>query len=104
MEARELARLIRNRKAPKVLDVRSTFEYQGGHIPGAVHLPFWGALLHRRKLPDDKQAPLVITCEHGPRAEMAKAQLALLGYKNLDLLSGHMSGWRREGLKMEKGK
>ncbi|NIQ94838.1 MAG: rhodanese-like domain-containing protein [Desulfuromonadales bacterium] len=104
MKAKELARLIRNGKAPQVIDVRSTFEYKGGHIPGAVHMPFLGVLLRRNKLPQDKQAPLVVTCEHGPRAEVAKAQLRLFGYKNLALLSGHMAGWRREGLKLERGK
>lgn len=103
MKARELARRIRNRKAPRVIDVRSALEYRGGHIQGAVHVPFWGVLLQRGKLPEEKQAPLVVTCEQGPRAELARAQLSLLGYRNVELLSGHMSGWRREGLKVEKG-
>jgi rhodanese-related sulfurtransferase len=44
----------------------------------------------------------VITCEHGPRALMAKCLLAAYGYRHTTLLKGHMLGWRRAGLPEEK--
>lgn len=103
MEAKELARRIRSKQPPCVVDVRSRIEYRSGHIPGAVHLPFWKAAFKRTSLPDDKSARVVLTCEHGPRAQLAQATLRLAGYRNLDLLEGHMSGWRRIGLPLKKG-
>ena len=26
---------------PIIIDVRSEYEYQAGHIPAALHIPFW---------------------------------------------------------------
>lgn len=102
MKAKELARRIRSKESPCVVDVRSRIEYRSGHIPGAVHLPFWKAPLKRADLPEDKSARVVLTCEHGPRAQLALSFLRLAGYRNIELLDGHMSGWRRIGLPLKK--
>jgi hydroxyacylglutathione hydrolase len=102
MNAKELARRLNRKNPPAVIDVRSTPEYRSGHIPGAVHVPFWGLLLHKGRLPSDRQASLVVTCEHGPRAQLAAAQLGVLGYRQVELLDGHMAGWREAGRSTEK--
>lgn len=98
MQARDLAKKIRSGKGQCVLDVRSCFEFASGHIPEAVHAPFLKILLRRVGLPREKQSLIVLTCEHGPRAHLARTLLGLLGYRNLQLLDGHMVGWRRAGL------
>lgn len=102
MQPRELAKRIKTKQAPCVLDVRSGFEFDSGHIPGAVHAPMLKILLRRAALPRDRVAPIVITCEHGPRAQLAKSLLGLYGYRNLELLDGHMAAWRRAGLPLER--
>ncbi len=102
MEPRELAERIRSNRAPAVIDVRTGFEFRGGRIPGAINAPIWKILLRLAALPPDKEAELVVLCELGPRAMMAKALLALFGYRNVSLLAGHMAAWRRLGLPQEK--
>lgn len=102
MQARELLRRISLKESLVVIDVRSGFEFNSGHIPGAVHAPAWKILLKMAKLPQDKACELVVTCEHGPRAQLAHGLLAMYGYKNVTLLDGHMSAWRQAGLKMER--
>lgn len=102
MQAKELLKRIGSIKAPVVLDVRSNMEYRSGHIPGAVHAPNLKILFAMASLPTDKNTEIIITCEHGPRAQMAQGLLSMYGYKNTTLLNGHMSMWRRSGLKMEK--
>jgi rhodanese-related sulfurtransferase len=102
MEAQELARSLKSQAPPCVVDVRSGFEYRAGHIPGAIHAPGLKILLRLAPLPKGKQALLVVTCEHGPRAQLARSFLALAGYHNVELLGGHMHGWRRAGLPLEK--
>jgi rhodanese-related sulfurtransferase len=102
MQAQELARKLKSGGAPAVIDVRTGFEYDRGHIPGAIHAPTWKILLFLAKLPSDKNTEMVLTCEHGPRAQIAKGILGTLGYRNLDLLEGHMNGWRKAGLPTEK--
>ncbi|MDD2540428.1 MAG: rhodanese-like domain-containing protein [Desulfuromonadaceae bacterium] len=102
MQAKELVQRIKAKNPPTVVDVRSGYEFKSGHIPGAIHAPSWTILLKTANLPKDKNTELVVTCEHGPRAQMAQGLLGLYGYRNTSLLDGHMSGWRRAGLKTDK--
>lgn len=101
MQAKELAKRIKLKSSPPVVDVRSGFEYGSGHIPGAVHAPTWKILFKLAHLPKDMTAELVVTCEHGPRARMAQTLLNAYGFRNVVLLDGHMSGWRSAGLPVE---
>ena len=101
MKASELAQRINSNSAPVVIDARSGFEFKRGHIPGAIHASVVKILLKRARLPKNKDSELVITCEHGPRAMIAKRVLSILGYRNATLLDGHMLGWRRAGLPLE---
>ena len=102
MQPKELARRLKGNDGPVVLDVRMGIEYRGGHIPGALYAPTLRILTRRAGLPKDRQTPLVVTCEHGPRAKLACKVLGWLGYRQVELLDGHMAGWRRAGLPLEK--
>jgi hydroxyacylglutathione hydrolase len=102
MEPRELADRLALGQAPAVVDVRTGIEFRRGHIHGAIHAPIWKILLRLAPLPRDRQAELVVLCELGPRAMMARVLLRFFGYRNSTLLSGHMAGWRRSGLPQEK--
>ena len=102
MTAQELLKRIESKTAPVIIDARTGIEFKGGHIQGAIHAPFLKILLKRARLPEDKNSELVITCEHGPRAMMAKRLLAIYGYRNTTLLDGHMLGWRKAGLPSEE--
>lgn len=102
MQARELSKRIKSKNSPPVVDVRTGIEFSNGHIPGAIHAPTWKILLKLAKLPKDKSAELVVTCELGPRAQIAQALLNAYGYRNVTLLEGHMAGWRSAGLPLEK--
>ena len=84
-----------------VVDTRSRFEYRRGHVPGAVHVPFWTAPF--RRLPvTDRAAPVVAYCGHGPRAWMARLALRARGFGVVRLLDGHFARWRREGRRIER--
>ena len=72
MKANELLKRIEAKSAPVIIDARSGLEFNRGHIPGAIHAPVLKILLKRARLPEDKNSELVITCEHGPRALIAK--------------------------------
>ncbi len=98
----ELAKKIAARKAPAVIDVRTGFEFKKGHIPGAINAPIWKIMLRLAALPADKRTDMVVHCELGPRAVMAKTILDFMGYRNIALLDGHMAAWRRSGLPVEK--
>lgn len=102
VSAEALLALIEAGTPPMILDVRSRVEYQAGHVPGAVHAPFW-ASPQRVLIPGARAAePLVIYCGHGPRAQMAAAIFRCYGFSRVKLLDGHMSGWRARGLPVER--
>jgi rhodanese-related sulfurtransferase len=85
-----------------VIDPRSEFEFEHGHIPGAVNAPVHNILLNRAHLPHDRNQEMVIACMHGPRAVIAKWFLTLYGYRNTSLLEGYLEGWQEAGLPLEK--
>lgn len=97
MQPLELATRIKSKNPPIVVDVRTIFEFRKGHIPGAIHAQTWKILLRLAKIPKDKNAELVLTCEHGPRAQIVMGLLGAFGYRNVTLLEGHMAGWRKAG-------
>ena len=86
-----------------VVDVRSRSEYEAGHVPGARHLSFLAAWSRHSELGIDKDRPIVVYCEHGPRAALARFGLESLGYRDVRMLDGHMSRWREDGRPLERG-
>jgi rhodanese-related sulfurtransferase len=98
----QLLASIEKGTAPVIVDVRSQSEYESGHVPGALHLPFYALWTRHSEIKGKPEDPVVLYCEHGPRAGVAKFALWTLGYTNLVYLDGHMSGWKERGLPMEK--
>jgi rhodanese-related sulfurtransferase len=99
----QLLAQIRGGTAPSIIDVRSDGEYVAGHVPGAIHIPFYAVYARRAEIPSPPSAPVVVYCEHGPRAGIAKLQLRTAGFEDVLYLEGHMSGWKQRGLPMETG-
>jgi rhodanese-related sulfurtransferase len=89
--------------APTILDVRSQWEFAQGHVPGAVHIPFWTVLTRLSAIPTSPAEPVVVYCGHGPRAYVAGAALRLSGFRRVEYLKGHMLKWRQAGLRQEVG-
>jgi rhodanese-related sulfurtransferase len=83
---------------PLVLDVRSRREFADGHVPGAVHVPFWAMLWRAGRLAVPRTDPVVVYCGHGPRAHIARALMRLRGFRRVSCLAGHMARWRQSGL------
>jgi rhodanese-related sulfurtransferase len=99
--AADLAARIEAGTAPPVVDVRSGGEYRAGHVPGAIHLGFLSAFGRSGELALPREQPVVVYCEHGPRAGIARFALHRHGFERVVLLDGHMKGWRRAGLPIE---
>jgi rhodanese-related sulfurtransferase len=102
---KDLLAQIEAGSAPPIVDVRTLGEYTTSHVPGAVQIPFYALLMERERIPAPQRPdqPLVLYCEHGPRAGMARVQLWLAGVKPVVFLEGHMIAWKRDGLPVETG-
>jgi rhodanese-related sulfurtransferase len=101
MQASELLRRIKSNTAPVVVDARSEFEFGRGHIPGAINAPVRKILLNRAPLPQDKTREMVVHCEHGQRAWLARFVMGLYGYRNTTSLEGDLEDWKKVGLPLE---
>jgi rhodanese-related sulfurtransferase len=86
---------------PVIVDVRTRREYDAGHVPGAIHVPFYRLLVRQDDVPGPRERPLVVYCEHGPRAGVARVALRLTGFTDVRYLDGHMAGWKARGLPTE---
>ncbi len=96
----DLSSQIEAGTAPLIVDVRSGWKYRQGSVPGAINLPFWRSWLLNAHLKQNIGKPLIVYCEHGPRAVLAKLFLRLRGFSNVQLLKGHMLGWKKSELPM----
>lgn len=91
--ARELANWIRDRKPGlRVLDVRSTDEYEAYHVPGAEHMPL-ETLVATRFRPTDT---LVLFSEGGAHAAQGWVFLRARGYRNVYFVRGGLNEWLDE--------
>jgi rhodanese-related sulfurtransferase len=87
--------------APLVVDVRTTGEYQRGHVPGAVNIPYQQIGARLSELGEVNGRDIVLYCEAGPRAQRAEQTLRAAGFERLYHLDGDMSAWRRSQLPVE---
>ncbi len=104
MQQQELLAQINQGQSPLVIDVRSTSEYKTSHVPGAIHIPFWTAFTTDKLDGQKKTQTVVLYCEHGPRAGVAKLAFSLSGFENISYLAGHMTAWKKAGLPVEQDK
>jgi rhodanese-related sulfurtransferase len=84
-----------------ILDVREKDEYQGGHIPGAKHIPLGELSQHLAKLPQEGE--ILCVCQSGARSGAAASQLKRAGLRAINLRGGMMA-WRGAGYAVKKGK
>jgi hydroxyacylglutathione hydrolase len=105
IRAGELLSLVQRRAAPVILDVRSRAEFLRGHVPGAVHVPFWRLVLHAHGVPAGPNDPIVVYCGHGPRANIAAAALRRRhGFRRIARLVGHLAEWSNKGFPVDSHK
>lgn len=102
MQQQELLAQIKQGHPPLIVDVRSTYEYRYSHVPGAIHIPFWSAFSTKKLAGHKKNQTIVLYCEHGPRAVVAKFAFSLSGFQNISNLAGHMTAWKKAGLPVEE--
>jgi sulfur-carrier protein adenylyltransferase/sulfurtransferase len=89
---------IRLRDAGRVVvDVREPFEWDAGHVSGALHIPL--AELPARIGSDlpDRSAPILLYCRSGARSERAAKYLVENGYADVVNLKALISGWAERG-------
>ena len=80
-----------------LIDVREPYEWQGGHIPGAILIPKDELPQSIEKTQADRNAPVYLYCKGGVRSLYAAHALMDMGYKNVFSVDGGIMDWQAQG-------
>lgn len=69
-----------------IIDVREPYEFNSGHVPGAVNYPLGNLIDTFGKIDETKEQYVI--CQGGDRSELATAFLASQGIDAIDVLGG----------------
>ncbi len=84
-----------------LIDVRSYAEYMAGHLPNAHCLPLPQMAHLLRQMAPDRDAPIVLYCASGARAEQALGLLQGMGYKHVINGGGAIALSKKLGTRIE---
>ena len=84
----EAKRIMDSGEEHIILDTREQDEYDEGHIPGAMLLPYTEIENKAEEMLPDKNAQILVYCRSGRRSKIASVSLAKLGYTNVKEFGG----------------
>ena len=71
-----------------ILDVREQEEFDEGHIPGAILIPYTEIENKAIEMLPDKDVQILVYCRSGRRSKIASESLAKLGYTDIKEFGG----------------
>ena len=86
--AEEAKQIMDCEKGYIILDVREQDEYDAGHIPGAILIPYTQIEEKVDEMLPDKDQLILVYCRSGRRSKIAAEALAELGYTNIKEFGG----------------
>jgi len=98
----DLRKLIENEAELQVLDVRRPPEYEGGHVPHALHAPLLNLQSTIPHLTIDPAKPTAVICAGGYRSSAAASILKQHGFRKLLNVTGGTGAWIDAGYPVEK--
>ena len=67
-------------KGAPIIDVRTDAEFQAGHLPNSINIPYDEITSRLNELPADRNQPVVLYCRSGRRSGIAKDSLEQRGF------------------------
>jgi rhodanese-related sulfurtransferase len=84
-----------HRERYQFIDVRTTHEFEAGHVEGALHMTLQEVPARYEEL--DRRRPVVVTCQVGQRSALAAEFLTGKGFRAHNL-EGGLESWIEVGL------
>jgi len=91
-----------NRQNAVMLDLREGKDYDGGHVPNAVHIPLSQLAGRASELSKFTSRPLIAYCDRGNQSHGAGSALSKLGFAEVYTLQGGVRAWVAAGLPVAK--
>ena len=86
--AQEAKEIMDTQEGYIILDVREQDEYDAGHIPEAILIPYTQIGEKANEMLPDKDQLILVYCRSGRRSKIAAEALAELGYTNIKEFGG----------------
>ena len=86
--AQEAKQLMDTQEGYIILDVREQEEFDQGHIPGAILIPYTQTEEMAPQMLPDKEQLILVYCRSGRRSKIAAEALVELGYTNIREFGG----------------
>ncbi len=86
--AQQAKEIMDSREGYVILDTRTQEEYDEGHIPGAILIPYDEILEKAEGILTDKNQLILVYCRSGRRSKLAAEDLVKLGYTNIKEFGG----------------
>ena len=86
--AQEAKEIMDTQEGYIILDVREQDEFDQGHIPGAILIPYTQIDLKAEDMLPDKEQLILVYCRSGRRSKIAAEALVELGYTNIREFGG----------------
>jgi phage shock protein E len=87
ISAARAKKMIKSGEIKHVVDVRTKFEWDFGHYPGAVHMPV-NVISAERLKKFDKNDGILTLCNSGQRARAGAEKIASFGFKKVYYIDG----------------
>ena len=87
-----------NREDALVLDIRSTSDFDAGHIINARNIPLADLKPNLDDLKKLKDRPVVVCCATGTTSGGALRELSAAGFEQVYSLKGGIAAWRSDNL------
>ena len=88
ISAEEAKKIMDSGEEHIILDTREQDEFDEGHIPGAILIPYTEIEERSKEMLPDKDAQILVYCRSGRRSKIASESLAKLGYTNVKEFGG----------------
>ena len=86
--AEEAKKIMDSGEEHIILDTREQDEFDEGHIPGAILIPYTEIENKAEEMLPDKDKLILVYCRSGRRSKIAAESLAKLGYTNIKEFGG----------------
>lgn len=102
VSANEFSEQLHKHPTAQILDVRTTEEFAGGHLEGAINMNIYDTDFDQRLESLDKSKPVFVYCKAGGRSGDAATRLSNMGFKEVFDMKGGFMAWTSAGLPSSK--
>ena len=79
-----------------ILDVRTTKEYNSGHIENAIHINYYKPKFKKKLSQFNRNKNILVYCKSGVRSTNTIKMLKKLGFKKIYDLEGGIDNWKKQ--------